>query len=202
MMEKEKTEARIQQEIVAFLQGRKIFCHSVPNEAGGRSMAMQSHLVAMGLRSGVADLVVWWPDGIGYLEVKDRKGRQSQRQEVFERMCHEHGIDYSLARSVEDVAGMLERKERKMRDIKTLAKQLIDELAYENTEIRVLFERVEIKRRNGSRRLVIGQLLETANDYIAMVIDGDKTVYEKRYVGVPGLDEVTELARSYLGKEA
>ncbi len=109
-MEKEKSEARIQQEIVQFLQSENIFCHSVPNEAGGRSMIAQSQLVAMGLRSGVADLVVWWPDGIGYVEVKDRKGKQSKRQIVFEQKCKDHGIDYRLVRSVEDVRAILKEK--------------------------------------------------------------------------------------------
>lgn len=97
-------EAKIQAEVVQYLQSQKIFCHSVPNEAAGTQMIRQMQLIAMGLRKGVADLVVWWPDGrIGYLEMKDRKGRQSDVQKVFEKRCNDYGVRYDLARSVEDV---------------------------------------------------------------------------------------------------
>lgn len=97
----------IQEEIVRYLQKEKIFCHSVPNEADGRSKMRQAQLVAMGLRGGVADLVVWWPSmegiRIGYLEVKAKKGIQSERQKTFESLCKTNGIRYDLVRSLEEV---------------------------------------------------------------------------------------------------
>lgn len=113
---REKSEARIQQEIVLFLQSQKVFCHSVPNEGAGRDAIRSAKLVATGLRAGVADLVVWWPapDGIqiGYIEVKDRKGKQSPRQIAFEEKCRGAGIPYDLVRSAEEVGELLRRKRK------------------------------------------------------------------------------------------
>ncbi len=108
-------EARIQSDIVRYLQSEGVFCHSIPNEAGGRSAVMQMQLSSMGMRPGAADLVVWWPSGhgirIGYLEVKNERGRQSEQQRRFEARCIDAGIDYELARDVMDVKEML-RKHR------------------------------------------------------------------------------------------
>lgn len=115
--EKEKSESRIQQEIVLYLQAHGIFCHSVPNEGAGGDALRSSKLVAMGMRAGVADLVVWYPSKsgveIGYIEVKDRKGKQSQRQMAFEEKCKASGISYSLVRSVQDVEEILAGRKEK-----------------------------------------------------------------------------------------
>jgi len=104
-------ESKIQAAIVQYLQSKKIFFHSVPNEAAGRNKVAQMQLVTMGLRAGVADLVVWWPckEGvsIGYLEVKTSTGVLSPRQKKFLDRCRDTGIRYDVARSVEDVEKML-----------------------------------------------------------------------------------------------
>lgn len=101
-------EATIQCEIVKYLQSLGIFCHSVPNEAGGRSAMMQMQLISMGLRPGVGDLIVWWrlPTGgtrLGYLEIKTATGKQSEYQVKFEKRCHNAGVGYAVCRSVADV---------------------------------------------------------------------------------------------------
>ena len=97
-------EDRIQAEIVRYLRSRGIFCHSVPNEGAGRNNAVRTaQLVTTGLFPGVGDLVVWWPKGIGYLEVKTATGRQSERQKHFQEMCENNNIPYAVVRSVEDV---------------------------------------------------------------------------------------------------
>lgn len=104
---KEKSEDYIQTEVVAWFQERGIFCHSVPNEAKGRKVETQSRLVKMGLRGGVADLVVWWKvDGkikIGYVELKDRKGTLKKKQIVFREICAENGVSFHLARGIGDI---------------------------------------------------------------------------------------------------
>lgn len=110
----EHVESRLQHEIVLWLQDHGVFCHSVPNEGAGRGGAVRTmQLTAMGLRPGVADLVVWWPRGrgveIGYLEVKTRTGVLSERQKSFRRRCQEAGVPYDVARSVEDVGRLLEK---------------------------------------------------------------------------------------------
>ena len=109
-------ELKIQHDCVVYLRSLGIFCHSVPNEAGGRSKILQTQLVSAGLVAGVADLVVWWPSVsmpvplprvyqayIGYIEIKTQEGGQSERQKVFQRKCIESGIEYAVVRSVEDM---------------------------------------------------------------------------------------------------
>lgn len=100
-------ENKIQAECFALLNRHGIFAHSVPNEGGGRSAVMQGQLVAMGLRKGVADMVVWWSSGIGYVEFKTSKGKQSEAQKTFERLCHERGISYDIVRSVDDMEKLI-----------------------------------------------------------------------------------------------
>ncbi len=103
-------EDRIQADIVRYLRKeRNTFVFSIPNEGAGRNNAIRtSMLITMGLFPGVADLCVWWhtDDGIriGYLEVKTKTGRQSDRQKHFQQMCEENDIPYHLVRSVWDVA--------------------------------------------------------------------------------------------------
>ncbi len=108
-----QSEAQIQAEVVQLLQEHRIFCHSVPNEGSGRDMIRQTQLIALGLRKGVADLVVWWPDGIGYLEMKRPGGRQSKEQKVFQSKCLDYGVSYDLAFSVEDVVDLIEVHSKK-----------------------------------------------------------------------------------------
>lgn len=100
------SEAQIQADIVRFLQAHKVFAHSIPNEGAGRGSgaAMRTmQLITMGLKPGVADLCVWWPWGIGYMEVKTPSGVQSEAQIKFQRRCDQQGIPYVLVRSVADV---------------------------------------------------------------------------------------------------
>lgn len=101
-------EAKIQAAIVQLLQLHGIYRHSVPNERLSSPQAM-GRLISMGLRPGVADLVVWWPSGIGYLEVKAPKGRQSEKQKAFQKRCEEYGVPYDLAYSVDDVVRLIDK---------------------------------------------------------------------------------------------
>ena len=96
-------ELKIQAESFKWLRGHGIFCHSVPNEAAGRSKVMQAQLAGAGLVSGVADMIVWWPVGIGYLEFKTPTGKQSQHQKTFQNLCENCGVSYRVVRSLEDV---------------------------------------------------------------------------------------------------
>lgn len=107
-----ESEAEIQAEVVQLLQKNKIFCHSVPNE-GSTDMIRTTRLIAMGLRKGVADLVVWWPKGIGYLEMKRKGGRQSKEQKAFEEKCKEYGVRYDIAYSVKEVEEMIKEARAK-----------------------------------------------------------------------------------------
>jgi hypothetical protein len=93
---------------VAALRECGYFCFSVPNEAAGKVRSKAGYgrlakLKAMGLTAGVADLVVWLPDGReAYLEVKTSKGRQSPKQRDFEHLCHRYGKPYYVVRSPQE----------------------------------------------------------------------------------------------------
>ncbi len=107
-------ELKIQAECFRYLRSIGIFCHSIPNEADGRSVIAQQQLMAAGLTPGVADMLVWWPSKkeseeveLGYVELKTKKGKQSEYQKAFERKCHEVGIRYDLVRSLDDMKALV-----------------------------------------------------------------------------------------------
>ena len=107
------SESRIQAEIVKALHGAGIFCHSVPNEAAGSNAIRQGQMITMGLRPGVADLVVWLPGGrVAYIEVKAPGGKQSPAQVRFEARCKESGILYGVVRSVSETFALIGENSR------------------------------------------------------------------------------------------
>ena len=100
-------EEQIQREIVKHLDKVKVYYFSCPNEnAGGGKGAMirTRKYKAMGLRSGVSDLIVLLPNRIIFLEVKTPTGTQSPNQKKFHKKVIELGFEYFLVRSVDDVA--------------------------------------------------------------------------------------------------
>ena len=102
------SESKIQADICQALQAAGHYFFSVPNESGGRSTVGQMHLVAMGLRAGAADLVVVLPAGeVVFLEVKNATGKQSPRQEHFQKRVESLGHKYFVVRSPEDALGVL-----------------------------------------------------------------------------------------------
>ena len=105
-------ESQIQVQICKLLQLHKIYFHSCPNElaGGGKGAKIRmGQFISMGLRPGVADLVVFWPSGIGYVEVKTPTGRQSDNQKRFQERCESYGVPYDLVRSVEDVERLIRK---------------------------------------------------------------------------------------------
>lgn len=61
--------------------------------------------------SGVGDLLAM-RDGEGVvIEVKTHKGRQRKSQKEFQTACEERGVQYILARSLDDVTHLLARVE-------------------------------------------------------------------------------------------
>jgi len=102
-------EARIQAQIVRFLSDHGVFCHSVPNEGAGTDKMRTMRMITMGLRPGIADLVVWLPwHEIGYLEVKTQTGKLSDTQRRFKKRCEDHGVFYAVVKSVDDVQAILD----------------------------------------------------------------------------------------------
>lgn len=97
-------EARLQADIVQWLQSEGYYFCSIPNEAKGRSAVGQMQLIAMGLRPGASDMVVILPEGkVVWVEVKDEKGDQSPAQVKFEARVKELGHTYIVVRSIEEL---------------------------------------------------------------------------------------------------
>ena len=97
-----KAENKIQQEIVKWFRENYYnegVIFSVPNERKGGYMAMKD-LLLTGLLSGVSDLIVIIK--VMFVEVKNKTGRQSEKQKDFEKQVVNLGFDYHLVRSLED----------------------------------------------------------------------------------------------------
>lgn len=68
------------------------------------------HLQGVGCRRGFPDLTAMKDGETVYIEVKTPTGRQSDYQKEFEQICKAHGCRYLLARSVDDIAELLNFK--------------------------------------------------------------------------------------------
>lgn len=111
--EEKKTEDRIQQEIFIYLNNtfclpscanRGIVFH-VPNER--ISKVERIRLAAIGVLSGVSDLLFIYKGKHIYLEVKTPTGTQSKAQIEFEGRIQTNGFSYYLVRSLDDVKNIM-----------------------------------------------------------------------------------------------
>lgn len=58
---------------------------------------------------GFPDLAFFYKGAFGFIEVKSEKGKQSDFQKRFQKLCEEAHVIYILARSVEDVRVVFDR---------------------------------------------------------------------------------------------
>ncbi len=93
-----KSEFTIQVEIVSFCRKNEIICFSVPNEATRNN----SKYIQSGVLAGVSDLIVLNNGKTYFVELKDYKGRQSDKQKEFEKSIISQGHKYFLVRSLEE----------------------------------------------------------------------------------------------------
>lgn len=68
------------------------------------------HLQGVGCRRGFPDLTAMRGGKTIYIEIKTPTGKQSEYQKQFEKICIEHGCKYIIARSVSDIAELLNFK--------------------------------------------------------------------------------------------
>lgn len=78
----------------------------VPN-GGSRNKHEGSTLKTMGVLAGVSDLIVIIPNKTIYIEVKDEKGNQSDKQIEFETLVKSLGFDYYLVRNLEQFQSVI-----------------------------------------------------------------------------------------------
>lgn len=98
-----QSEAHIQQQIVLYFTNTYCLKHhtprslimSVPNEG-------KPELIRTGLLPGASDLIVLHNSKIWFVEVKNDKGRQSDKQRAFEQRVTALGYRYVLVRSLDE----------------------------------------------------------------------------------------------------
>jgi hypothetical protein len=101
-------EARIQQDIVMYFRNKyctllsnpKRLIFSVPNERN--NAVEQMRMIGTGLLSGVSDLIIVTENAVTFCEVKDDKGKQSDKQKAFEKTVTDLGYKYILVRSLDE----------------------------------------------------------------------------------------------------
>ena len=105
---KDKTEAKIQQEIVIWFNNTYClkfhdpqYCiFSVPNDSESKEETMRKK--ATGLKAGVSDLIVLLPGKTLFIEVKTPTGTQSESQKEFQSHVERLGFKYFLVRNLEE----------------------------------------------------------------------------------------------------
>lgn len=111
-------EADIQIQLVEYLNlmapSRGFLFFAVPNEGMGKAqsgagMGRMMKLRRMGLRSGVADLVIVKDGRAYFLEMKRHNGKQSVNQLQFEAEAIRAGAEYAVAHSFDEAVEILQR---------------------------------------------------------------------------------------------
>lgn len=93
-----------------FESARDFIFFSIPNEGMDRASPVRlAKLKRMGLRPGVADIVIIWHGRAYFLELKTPDGIQSERQIAFERDCFYAGAEYAIAHSFEEAQNILKK---------------------------------------------------------------------------------------------
>lgn len=88
-------------------QGRLFFFH-VPN-GGKRGKVEAAIFKALGVKPGVADLVILIPRGrCCFVELKADTGKLTETQEQFRHMCSRYGFEYAVVYSLTDMIKTLQ----------------------------------------------------------------------------------------------
>ena len=80
----------------------QFLCFSVPNEAIQKMAWKQINMFkAMGLKSGVSDVIVLLEGKVLFVEFKAEKGVQTPKQKDFQQAVETLGFEYHICRSLE-----------------------------------------------------------------------------------------------------
>lgn len=110
----QKSEGKTQQEIVMWF--RNNYCtrmsnprcaiFSVPNE--GHDVKEQMRKKAIGMMSGVSDLIIVIHGKVLFIECKDEKGKQSDSQIEFQQIVTNLNQHYKVVRSLDEFKSYIE----------------------------------------------------------------------------------------------
>lgn len=81
------------------------FTHAM-NE-GKRHGAQRGWLVRSGVKAGYPDLTIWWPSGVGFAEIKTRKGSLSKAQRQLHSEIEACGLPLAVVRSLPELQAVL-----------------------------------------------------------------------------------------------
>lgn len=89
----------------------KCVLFSVPNEAIQKMEWKQINTFkAMGLKSGVSDVIVLMPGKLLFIEFKSAKGVQNDNQKRFQEDVQALGFEYHICRSLEEFKIIIEKQ--------------------------------------------------------------------------------------------
>lgn len=107
-----RPEQALQQLVASYIDAaypQLVWWHT-PNSSGNRGQRLGGILRAMGVKSGVPDLTLVLPDGrCAFVELKAKRGRLTETQEAFRKRATACDAFWAEARSLEEVADLLER---------------------------------------------------------------------------------------------
>ena len=85
-----------------------LLCYHVKN-SGSKSIQSAVRDKKLGVKSGIADIVVEWEGGHGYIELKTKTGELSPSQIDFRDTCLKWKKNWAICRSFEEVKETLVR---------------------------------------------------------------------------------------------
>ena len=102
------TEDQLQKQVADYLRLQHpnlLWFH--PANGGSRHPAEAAKLKGMGVRPGVSDLLVFWPTGMGAIELKVGKNKMTDTQKIFAQQWMQFGGKFAECRSLDDVIDTL-----------------------------------------------------------------------------------------------
>lgn len=110
---KNQLEQILSKQVVQYLQLSGIMFFHPANESK-RTFWEQKQFKDNGGIAGVPDLCLMFPNGrMVFLELKTPTGRQSPAQKEFETKAIKLGYDYFIARTIDDVIGLIQDEKDK-----------------------------------------------------------------------------------------
>jgi hypothetical protein len=110
LKDSEPSEWKIQASMVAwfgrnFRDQRDLLCAN-NNNSQNRIAGARNNMI--GVRSGRADLTLYWNARAYHIEVKTPDGKQSESQREFQRLVESNGFEYHIVRSKEEFIELIQ----------------------------------------------------------------------------------------------